>query len=455
MLAVLAAFVTAMALVTSSASAHGYRHGASGLGSRSASDPELSPLQPLAGRIERMGETRYASVFAGAQIAAGTIDVYVIPGLDNAFLKAVAKADSAGLPYTVKHVGRSYAAQAATSKWISSHLGTLRKQGISPQWWGPHPSDDAVRVALQSPSASQLSALRAAVAKMRTGRLVKRPLKLAQGTSVTRSTYLNAAAAALNAEAPSPNDIVAYPRLLGPTTTSGFRDDSTPFKGADDIWYTQSNTAECTGNFSVNDASNTSQDYMLTAAHCSGFPPVAGHDFYTCYTIDPSTAHCNYNMGTVTDWYWNNGDDFERMSASNRDYRGYVWNDSTGDYWSVNGYIDPAAGDHLTTDGEADGATYNIYVLQAGAGTCFVEHPEGQPNNTHQVCNAIVLESANPLCAAGDSGGPILQRESDGYHIYAAGIILARAQSAGSYYCDGEAFYRIRSYANVRLIWGN
>ena len=50
----------------------------------------------------------------------------------------------------------------------------------------------------------------------------------------------------------------------------------------------------------------------------------------------------------------------------------------------------------------------------------------------------------------GDSGGPILERESDGTHIDAVAVIVASTSSQ----CAGELITRVRSEANVRLIFG-
>jgi hypothetical protein len=181
-------------------------------------DPELLPLSPPASRIGELGQSRYASAFAGVQLFDGArvLVVYVVPGHAAAFLKAVAAADTRGLCYSVKNVRRSYATQAATSKWIAAHLGVIGGEGIALAFWGPSPSDDAVRVAVQAPTSRRLAQLRIAVARVRKGYLAKRPLELPVGTPVVRATYKRVVAAVLNAEAPSPDDIVLFPTLLGP-----------------------------------------------------------------------------------------------------------------------------------------------------------------------------------------------------------------------------------------------
>lgn len=406
-------------------------------------DPELSPLQPLASKIGSLGEAKYASTYAGVQIVAGTLNVYVTRQHNSRFLAAAAAADTAKLPYRINYVSRSYAVQAATSKWLASGRAELDKQGIVPEWWGSRPSHDAVLVAFQKPTKSQLLALQSTVMRMRQGSLIKRALALPQGMSVTQENYQAVAAAALNAEAPSASDIVALPSLLGTGSPSELNDYK-PFKGADLIWYTLKNTNACTSNFSYNGANNPSNHWVVTAAHCSH--TYTGHDFYTCYTRN-SSNDCNYNVGTVKTVYYS-GNDFETIKSSNV---GYVFNDdSTGYEWSVNGYITAEPGDYVTTDGITSGAIYDIYVESGGGSTCAVY-------GGHEICHAIVLESTKDICPKGDSGGPILQRESDGYHIKAVGLIdgTEYSSSLNTHYCFGQQVYWIRDHASLRLIWGN
>jgi hypothetical protein len=438
------AVICATTAAPASAQTAGAPKHASAPGASGTHDPELSPLQPLAGRIGLVGQSRYRSSFAGVQIEAGVLDVYVVPRHDRAFLGAVSALDSAHFPYTVKYVPRSYAVQVAASRWLMSNLGMLRREGIVVQWGGAHPSDDAVLAALQAPTGRQLTDLRTAVARVRQAHLARRPLQFPAATQVTRSTYIRAAAALLNAQAPHPGDIVISPALAGTITpvnsNYGPYGDESAFDGADQINYELTNENGCTSNFSVN---ISDQDYMMTAAHCSGFPnPATGHDFYTCATRN-SSNNCDYNMGTVSTVYFSNNDDYELIPSS---VEGYVWNDTTSARWSVNGYITVATGDHLTINGTSSGATYDVDVEQALGATFFNECEGG---NCHIVDHAIVLNTS--AIAPGDSGGTILQRESDGVHIYAAGIIQATNGTLGY----GQQIYWLRDESGVRLIFGN
>jgi hypothetical protein len=405
------------------------------------SDPEYSPLQPLAGSISELGESSYASTYAGVQISGGALDIYVVPGDDSAFLSAVAALDTANLPFTVVDVSQSYATQAATSQWLADNDSALQSQGINPGWWGSDPADNAIRVALQSPTSAQLTQLQTTAARVLPAAAAAQVLPA--GTAITLGNYLPVAAAVLNAQVPSPGGIVVYPTLLGAGQQASGYNDTTPFYGADQIKYTLSNTATCTSNFSFNGAANPNNHWVFTAAHCSG--AASGRNFYTCASHS-SSGDCNYNVGTVSTVYYN-GQDFESIGPSSN--AGYVWNDSNASLWSVNGYFEADPGVYVTVDGEANGAHYGNYVIEGGGSTCV-------SYSGHLTCNAIVIETGtSELCIPGDSGGPVLQRESDGYHIYAVGMILGFDNTSDGDFCYAQQISYIRNTANVRLIWGN
>jgi hypothetical protein len=406
----------------------------------SASDPEYSPLQPLEGNISQLGEASYASTYSGVQISGDVLNIYVVPANDSAFLSAVADLDTTNLPYTIVDVGESYATEAATSKWIAGNYSTLQSQGINAGWWGSDPEDNAIRIALQTPTSAQMTELQDTATQVLSASVLAQLIPT--GTSITLSTYLPVAAAVMNALVPSPGTVVVYPTLLGPGQEASGYDNMKPFYGADEIKYTTDSTETCTSNFSFNGVNHPDNDYVFTATHCSEW--VSGHDFYTCATYNDN-GNCNYNVGTVASVY-SDGADFESILSSNA---GYVWNDSDNSYWSVNGYIDADPGDLLTVDGEANGAHYDNYVDEGGGNTCV-------SYDGHVTCDAIVISTgSNELCIPGDSGGPVLQRESDGYHIYAAGMILAYDDTDDGDFCYAQQVFYIRSTANVDLIWGN
>lgn len=394
------------------------------------SDPEFSPLQGLASTIDDLGTSTYPAVYAGVDLSAGELDVYVVAGDDQAFLDAVAATDIAGIPYTVKYSTRSYATQAATSQWLADNQELLQSEGVNPGWWGEYSQADAIRIALQAPTGDQLSELQAAA-----NRLLSPP------PTVTAATYLTIAAAVMNTQVPSPGLIAVYPNLLGTGEPATGYNDTKPFFGADQIKYTLNNTAVCTSNFSFNGMNNPGNHWAFTAGHCSN--DQTGHDWYTCAST--SSGNCNYNVGTVSTVY-SNKEDFESIGTSNS---GYVWNDTTGASLSVNGYIDAEPGDYVTVDGQTNGA-HSDNLVQSGGSTTCVHY------GSYFTCHAIVISTgSNNYCPPGDSGGPVFVRESDGHHIKAAGMILGYDNTQTGDVCYAQQVFWIRSEAKVDLIWGN
>jgi hypothetical protein len=111
------------------------------------------------------------------------------------------------------------------------------------------------------------------------------------------------------------------------------------------------------------------------------------------------------------------------------------------------------AGDGLTADGSVTQAVTDNNVVNAGPSFCFTENTDVGENT---VCNAFELSNTQMECQPGDSGGPVLQRESNGAYAYAAGIINAGAIfNPPNYDCYGEMISHIRTEANVKLEWYN
>lgn len=417
-------------------------------GSRQHPDPETSALEKFSSQVQTFGDSKYSTTFAGARIAAGKFHVYVLARHDSAFLKAVAEADSAKIPYTVTRVDHSWAAQMATRNEIAAQVAQFGRQGIALKWWGPDSEADAkVEVALTTPTGHQLSMLRAAVARLRSDGAMRQAFRLPRGTGVALGTYTQVAAAVLTAELPAPTGITVLPKLGGPIHTTAGDADSSPFFGGDEIWYETGNVEGCGGGFSVNSGST---QYEITAAHCT-YPYDGlgtGHDWYTCHT--ESGGNCTYSLGEVNSVWWNNNRDFELVSttAVGKSALGYTWINRSGNAWSMNGYEDPAVGGGVTSDGGESGAIYGNTVINAD--TCLSE--EYAPNEYHTVCNAVnITNNGISPCVSGDSGGPIVERESNPTNAYAVAII--DGGDSGS--CFGQLFSSIRNTANVGLIWGS
>jgi hypothetical protein len=414
---------------------------------------ETSPLQSFAEKAQQLGITKFATSFAGARLAGRKLDIYVVAGKAAAFLHAVAAADQAGLRYTVISVPHSWAGQMATLNWLTRHTSTLNRQGIRLNTWAPSPADDAVQVQLRAPGSRQLQHLASTIARLRAGRLAaRRPLRLAADVPVTAGSYSRVAAAALRAEVPSAGLVTVSPIVGAAIRTASGAADYSPFYGGDNIFYELSNSNECTGGFPVKSGST---DYMLTAAHCSYevTGTATGHDFYTCATS--SSGLCNYDIGHVSAIFWNENcasgaggcNDFELINSSavSRSEDGYIWTNKTSTAWGVNGYIDPTVGALVTTDGWQSGAVYDNTVDAVDG--CFSESYSG---GSHNVCNDVITDhGGSTSCRGGDSGSPILQRESTGTYIKAVAILDAVTSTN----CYGELISWIRTEAGVILIW--
>ncbi len=173
-------------------------------------------LSQLAGQIQNLGESRFPNVFAGVAIVSGRLNVYLVPGRDSGFLAAVSALDTARTPYQLVKVKTNYATQAAASQWMASERSTLAKDGIVADWWGPDPVDNAVLAALQMPTVKQMTALGAAIARIRSARVPGVPIPQSAAGAVSVSSYRSMAAAFLNAESPYRVEIRVLPRLLRP-----------------------------------------------------------------------------------------------------------------------------------------------------------------------------------------------------------------------------------------------
>lgn len=291
-------------------------------------DPEGSALNLFADRVQTLGMSRYPRIFAGAVLRAGTVDIYTVRQHEQVFLRAVARMDTGGLPYTVKLVAHSWAEQLTLRNWIASRSSKLRREGIVLVSWGPDPELNAVQVTFRKPGARQLADLQKTVARLHAQQGTRRPFNVPMASQVTRRTYQQVATAALNAQIPAGVRVVFDPAYSSPAAAADGSADNSPFFGGDEILYHQANLDVCTGGFAVNSASSPSIHYMLTAAHCSYEWDALGleHDFYTCFTHS-SSGNCSYTMGAVEAIFWNSNNDFELINATSvgNSTSGYVW----------------------------------------------------------------------------------------------------------------------------------
>jgi hypothetical protein len=421
-------------------------------------DPEGSALNLFADRVQTLGMSRYPTIFAGAVLRARTVDIYTVRQNDQVFLRAVARTNTSNLPYTVRLVAHSWAEQLTLRNWIASRYGTLRREGIALTGWGPDPELNAVHVALQKPSVRQLADLQKTIGRLHTHHGTRRPLNVPLPSRVTQRTYLQVAAAALNAQIPAGVRIVLDPAYSPPSTARAGSDDTSPFFGGDILGYRADNKAACTGGFSVNSASDSSIHYMITAAHCSyawSALNTEGH-WYTCATRD-SANHCSYDMGAVEAIFWNGASphDYELINTSSigRSTAGYVWQNQTSNTWIIDGWQDPAKDSGVTYDGWPTGAINDVKIINPD--DCETES-YGQPGSpyqgTHVVCDIFEgsLNAHTPCPNNGDSGGPVLTQQ-DGTGLAIANGTIVGGNAA---FCWGQLISVIRTEANVRVIFG-
>ena len=230
--------------------------------------PTPAVLARFAGRVQRVGDSRFGTSFAGVRVEGDHLDVYVVRFSGGGFVRVVAAMNQFAIPIRVIAVPRSYAVQKAGSGWVRRHLATLRRQGIVPEWWGPSPAADATVIMLRRPTSANIADLRQAVKHLGTGRSLARHHPLIPAKTINSSTYLSVAQLVLAAESPVQGDIILFHALGHGARVASGAADSTPFYGGDEIFYRTENYDQCTGGFGVTLDSDNNAQYMITAAHC-------------------------------------------------------------------------------------------------------------------------------------------------------------------------------------------
>ena len=241
-------------------------------------------------------------------------------------------------------------------------------------FFGPDPASDSVKITLDTPTASDLSAFSATT-----------------GTSVTAAAYTTAVGGYLT-KAYGPNVTVSA-TTTAPLTQYNRYDDYSPFWGGDEIYRNVTGgEVICTGGFSIK-GNSSGNDFMLTAGHCGN-----GSTWYA----DGSNATMG-NVSTGGLYYTNGGYDFETISTSDQ---GYVWVNSSG-YHNIEGVDIPAINTDMTFDGSITGEVPNVPVVANNSCAYF---------GTWETCDLVEGEAAagTTVTQAGDSGGPAYVRQADG-----------------------------------------
>jgi hypothetical protein len=144
------------------------------------------------GTVNTLGQDSYPDEFAGAVLANGQEDLYVVANATT-FLNVVAASDTQGLPYKVITVPRSYQALTDLMGRITSDSTTLRAEGVALSGWGTDPASDSVQVTLQAPTASDLSTFAATTGTTVAPTISAPPAVDAQtGATITPATYTGA-----------------------------------------------------------------------------------------------------------------------------------------------------------------------------------------------------------------------------------------------------------------------
>lgn len=146
---------------------------------------------------------------------------------------------------------------------------------------------------------------------------------------------------------------------------------------------------------------------------------------------------------TSTSYFLNSGhDDFQTIGTSTQ---GYVWGNG-GSWYPVLGQVVPAVGSDITFDGSVTGEVRGVHVDKVGICTTFgLDYPPWG----EEVCNLIQATGSSPICASGDSGGPVDQHTSGASDspVDAVGTIIGFSGNT----CWAEEISREESASNTHL----
>jgi len=348
----------------------------------------------FANAMNTLGIEKYSDSFAGAQITpAGKIILYAVPSDDASFLGAVPGVDPLSIPYTVVAVSHDYAQLNELTQQLAKDQPTLTAEGIAMSSWGPNAATGTVEVTLGTPSPADLAE-------------VAVPAGLPR---VTAGTYAATVTSILRAKYGQTYITVA---LGGVTNTAYNRfSDTPPYWGGDRIWNTLF-SVYCTGGFNVI-GNNSGHHFMLTAGHC-------GTSSYWARRL-----HRNFIGTTSTNyWYTTSGyRDFQTIGASTQGYVYYNYPSNAG--YLVAGQTIPANGDEITYDGATQQQQLGIVSNNDACAPFSV-------NGTGYVSCGLVesypITATTPLCAPGDSGGPVFYYTGNG-EISAIGTIVGGSTS--------------------------
>jgi hypothetical protein len=386
------------------------------------SQPSVS-AQVLASEIETLGQSEYPQSFEGAVLDSdGSVNVFGTASGEVSIMSAISTLSSSESSVNYEIVGQSLSDLLAISANIRSNISELATEGIDPSSFGPNTQSDNVEMSLVAPTTSQLNQM---------------DVRLSSEGEVatTSSTYLSNAQSLIASEFGPSVVLDAQYGTIG--TDDGRTNDTAPFYGGDHIYGGEYN-ADCTGGFSV--VGNASgKDFMLTAGHCG-----TG----AWYANSAKTTF----MGNVSAAYFTNGgSDFSTIYMTGGG-QGHVWANG-GTSHPLNGQLLPAVGAQITFDGAGTGEVPGNYVTGTYQTVEFYDAFNQSDDYTYPLVIAT-NPNGTTICAPGDSGGPVYQRESGVSSVYAVGTIVACYQGTNSPTGAAQQIGSELSQSNTSILQG-
>ncbi len=353
--------------------------------------------------VATLGATAKFQSGYGGQINSATGGVavlYVVRGHEARLLAAVRGRAAADPGYRVVYVPHTWAQLETLTTKIARQVPRWRARGIELAKWGPDPAASKVVIWLRAYSAAAAQQLRNAYG--------------ADLVSVSHTPMTQPAESAANKYYDTP-----------------------PFFGGDRIFAYPSSggTLECTDGFVMLGNAHPANHWVLTAGHCGR------QTWLTNWTV-------GYTLGSTSTDYLagaggNTAIDVQTIGAN---AWGEVWGD-TGTYDPFTIFVPPPR-QYVCFDG-ADPKPDSPSGLE-----CGVEVTDQGPfclittdGLTHcQLGEAY--DGSRDVCLAGDSGGPVFQRQSSGNNVEAVGIITA---DSGGHTCYYTLITAIMSTTNTHL----
>lgn len=382
-----------------------------------------SAIQEFQETVQTLGQSQFPNTFTGTTLSSsGELLVFALPG-STALESAITALDTAGLPWTVESVPRSYNELQALNSQLGASYQTLLNDGVLLQSSGPDPATGTVDITLQPPSATALQQISS----------------LPGNTPASAGTYAAVVASVVQKVVGTGFSI--SPTFEHPLISAGTLNDSPPFRAGDAITGGNYGGA-CTLGFAVK-GNNSGNPFLLTAGHC-------GSGAWYTY---PSGS---YKVGSVSTNYLNDAyeDDFSTIAPSYGTPNTGVWGSGSNVY-DIVGPWTPVVGQAIATDGSVTGEVRNNTVTHIN----YTEYDiYNSLNNTYYNASYLTIVTASGSnttnCQGGDSGGPAFQHQSsDFYDVQAVGTIVAYYLTTPET-CAMEQIGAETAHSNTTLIDG-